>query len=72
MATKTRKAKASGRFGAGYGLRSRKRLNKVESLQRKKQRCPFCEKEKVKRMAKGIWQCNGCGKRFSSGIFNVK
>ncbi|MGD2072560.1 MAG: 50S ribosomal protein L37ae, partial [Candidatus Thorarchaeota archaeon] len=32
---KTKKVKAAGRFGAGYGLRARTRLKKVEEKQRK-------------------------------------
>ncbi len=68
---RTTKIKSAGRFGAGYGIRIRKRILAVESKQRKKQICPFCGKQGVKRKAKGIWKCNKCGKVFSSGAFYV-
>jgi len=45
MSSKTKKAKSSGRFGARYGKTVRARLVNVEKKQRKKQKCPFCEKE---------------------------
>ena len=65
---KTKKVKAAGRFGVGYGLHARKKLIKVEDKQRKKQKCPFC-KGKVKRIAKGIWKCKKCRKKFASDTF---
>jgi len=68
---KTKKIKSAGRFGAGYGLRVRKRLRKVEEKQRKKQECLFC-KSKAKRVAKGIWKCSKCGKKFASGTFYIE
>ena len=69
--TKTRKVKSSGRFGAGYGLKIRKRILKVEGKQRKKQECPFCKKSGVKRTSKGLWLCKKCGKKFASGTYSV-
>tara|TARA_Y100000310_G_scaffold335024_1_gene416073 strand:+ start:819 stop:1040 length:222 start_codon:yes stop_codon:yes gene_type:complete len=69
MAAKKKKIKASGRFGAGYGTRVRKKLNAIESLQRKKQACIFCKKLGVKRQAAGIWDCQKCGKRFASNAY---
>jgi len=69
MATKTKKAKASGRFGARYGKTVRSRLSKVEERQRKKQVCPFCHKPGIKRVSKGIWECPRCNKKFASDIY---
>ena len=69
---KTKKVKAAGRFGAGYGLRVRTRLKNVEEKQRKKQICPFCKKPGVKRQARGIWKCNKCKKKFASGAFYIE
>lgn len=68
----TKKVKASGRFKVGYGINSRKRLNKVEEKQRKKQVCPFCKKEKAKRVSRGIWECEKCGKKFASNVFYLE
>ena len=69
MATKTKKAKASGRFGARYGKTVRGRLNKVEGKQRKKQKCPLCERLGAKRLSKGIWKCSKCDKKFASNVY---
>ncbi len=71
MPTKTKKAKASGRFGARYGKTVRSRLNKVEDKQRKKQKCPFCGKIGIKRISKGIWKCPRCNKKFASDTFYI-
>ena len=69
MTAKRKKIKAAGRFGAGYGTRVRKKLNKIEALQRKKQTCPFCSKVGVKREAAGIWHCFKCKKRFTGPAY---
>ena len=69
MATKTKKAKASGKFGARYGRRVRAKLSDVESKQRVKQKCPYCGKLGVKRVSKGIWECSKCGKKFASDVY---
>ena len=65
----TKKIKHAGSYGSGYGLKVRKRLNKVESKQRVKQTCPFCKKTGVKRKSKGIWYCKKCKKTFASNVY---
>jgi len=69
MATKSKKTKSAGRFGARYGKKVRDNLVKVEIKQRVKQKCPFCEKLGVKRLAKGIWHCSKCDKKFASNTY---
>ena len=69
MATKSKKSKASGRFGARYGKKVRERLVKVEDKQRKKQKCPHCNKIGAKRISKGIWECSKCDKKFTGGAY---
>jgi len=69
---KTKKVKAAGRFGAGYGTYLRNRLNAVEVLQRKKQICPHCNKSGVKRLAAGIWECSKCGVQFAGHAYTLK
>jgi large subunit ribosomal protein L37Ae len=66
---KTKKVKSTGRFGARYGKKVRERVVIVESKQHKKQKCPFCNKLGAKKVAKGIWTCSKCGKRFASNVF---
>jgi len=67
----TKKTKSSGRFGARYGTRVRSKITELENKQRKKQTCPFCKKKGVKRVAKGIWKCKKCGKKFASNTFYI-
>jgi large subunit ribosomal protein L37Ae len=72
MPTKTKKAKAAGRFGARYGRSVRTKLAAVESKQRVKQKCPYCGKLGVKRVSKGIWKCSKCDKKFASDIYYLE
>ena len=74
MASKLKKIKSAGRFGARYGKRAKTKLIKVEQKQRLKQTCPFCKKIRVKRISKGIWQCTRkkCNKRFASNIYYLE
>ena len=61
---KTKKVKAAGRFGARYGRRVRTKIADIESNQRVKQDCTFCDGT-AKRLSKGIWQCKKCKKKFA-------
>ena len=63
MPTKLKKTKSAGRFGARYGKRVRTKLIKVETKQRVKQKCPFCEKLGTKRLSKGIWKYDNIEKK---------
>jgi large subunit ribosomal protein L37Ae len=69
MPTKLKKTKSAGRFGARYGRSVRAKLNKVETKQRQKQKCPYCEKLGVKRISNGIWECSRCNKKFASNTY---
>jgi len=59
------------RFGARYGKRLKERFGKIEEEQRKKHKCPYCNYEKVKREAVGIWLCEKCGAKFTSKAYTV-
>jgi len=67
----TKKVGAAGRFGARYGSTIRKKVADVERKQRQKQKCPYC-KHTVKRVAKGLWKCSSCKKKFSGGAYYLK
>jgi large subunit ribosomal protein L37Ae len=69
MATKLKKTKSAGRFGARYGSRVKARLVAIESKQRKKQTCPFCKRLGAKRISKGIWECSKCDKKFAHNAY---
>ena len=72
MASKTKKTKAAGKFGAGYGIRVRKNYNKIEELQRRRQKSPFYEKARAKRIASGIWKCMKTGKVFAGPAYSLE
>ena len=65
---KTKKVKAAGRFGARYGRKVRRTIADIESKQRKKQDCIFCN-GKAKILSKGIWKCNKCDKKFAGHTY---
>lgn len=65
---RTKKVKASGKFGVRYGRRARTKITEIESVQRKKQECIFCNGI-AKRLSKGIWQCKKCNKKFASHTY---
>ncbi len=72
MTVKTKKVKSAGRFGARYGRAVRSRVVNVESKQRLKQKCPFCSKLGLKRMASGIWHCSRCERTFASDAYYLE
>ncbi len=58
-------------FGVRYGKTVREKYAEIESKQRKKQKCPFCKKT-AKRLSKGIWKCQKCGKKFASHAYYIE
>jgi len=57
------------RFGARYGRKVRDRFAQVDVLQRKKQKCPYCQRLGVKRLAMGIWECPKCQTKFAGKAY---
>ncbi len=72
MGSKTKKIKAAGKFGAGYGTNVRKNYNDIESLQRKKQKSPYHPTGRVKRISAGIWKDLKTGKIFAGPAYYIK
>jgi large subunit ribosomal protein L37Ae len=72
MTTKSKKTKSAGRFGPRYGKKVRDKLAGVEKKQKRKQKCPFCERLGVKRLSKGIWKCSKCNKKFASDTYHLE
>ena len=66
--TKTKLSKSAGRFGPRYGVSVRRRIASIEGIQKKKQKCIFCN-GRAKRLSKGIWLCNKCGKKFAGHAY---
>jgi len=71
MGAKTKKIKAAGKFGAGYGTLVRKEYNAIEAVQRKRQQSPFHPRGRVKRLAAGIWKCLKTGKVFAGPAYSL-
>lgn len=71
MGAKTKKIKAAGKFGAGYGVRVRSEYNAIEALQRKKQKSPFYSKGRAKRIAAGIWKDLKTGRVFAGPAYTL-
>jgi large subunit ribosomal protein L37Ae len=68
----TKKVKSTGRFGARYGIKLRKRVREIEEEQKKKHMCPYCGKTGgVGRLSPGIWNCKKCGSKFTSKAYTV-
>ncbi|MBS3065876.1 50S ribosomal protein L37ae [Candidatus Pacearchaeota archaeon] len=72
MGSKTKKIRAMGKFGAGYGTNVRKKFNAIESEQRKRQISPFYSKGRVKRIAAGIWKDIKTGKIFAGPAYSLQ
>ncbi len=70
MMGKTKKAHRTGRFKARYGKSIRERVQKIEKKQAVHNICPNCAKPKVKRLAKGIFECKKCGFKFAGGAYS--
>ncbi len=66
---RTKKVHTAGRFGVRYGLGIRKRILKVEVLQKRKHVCPSCGARAVKRVSTGIFRCEKCGATFAGGAY---
>jgi len=67
-----RKVGSVGRFGPRYGTRTRKLVAEIESRQKKKQICPYCERPQAKRIASGVWYCKKCKAKFAGGAYFPK
>ena len=70
MGSKTKKIKAAGKFGAGYGVRVRNEYNSIEEVQRKKQKSPHSNGRAV-RVASGIWKDLKTGKLFAGPAYHL-
>jgi large subunit ribosomal protein L37Ae len=67
----TKKVGAAGRFGVRYGLTVKEKWLEVEKKRKKRQKCLFCNKLGCKRLAKGLWECKKCGKKFTAGAYAI-
>jgi len=64
-------SKSTKRFGTRYGRSPRDRVAKVEVEYHKNNKCPYCGKVKVKRLAIGIWFCRACKAKFAGKAYSI-
>ncbi len=69
MAKKTKKVGSSGRLGARYGVRIRKRIADVEMVSKGRHECPKCKAVSMGRTSSGIWVCRRCGAKIASSSY---
>lgn len=68
---KIQKLGSAKRFGARYGTRSKYQFAKIEREQRKKHKCPYCNKIAVKRVFVGVWHCRKCNSKFTGKAYSI-
>ncbi len=59
------------RFGPRYGRKPKKKFSMLEKQHRAKHKCPYCNKDGVKRMALGIWHCAKCSSKFAGKAYTI-
>ncbi len=66
----TKKVGVTGKYGPRYGTKTKKVILQIEGT--KSKTCPFCERESLKRVAAGIWQCKKCNAKFAGGAYTPR
>ncbi len=67
---RTKKAGRAGRFGARYGSTVRRRVAKIEEVEKALHKCPSCQTKAVRRVSTGIWKCRKCDHTFTGGAYS--
>jgi large subunit ribosomal protein L37Ae len=65
----TKKVGSTGRYGARYGAKLRRRVLDIEKKANEPVRCPSCATKALKRQAVGLWKCNKCDLLFAGGAY---
>ncbi|MHA2090595.1 MAG: 50S ribosomal protein L37ae [Candidatus Kariarchaeaceae archaeon] len=69
MTTRTKKVKASGRYGVRYGSKLRKRIREIDTTAKGSHRCPRCRLYTVRKESVGIWGCRKCKYKYAGGAW---
>ena len=65
-----KKVKGRGaRFGTRYGKSTREKVSRTESLVRRSIKSPFCNKNTVRRLSSGLWECKKTGIKFTGKAY---
>ena len=63
---------SSKRFGPRYGRRNRDKVATLEKGHRGKHKCPYCNYIKVRRLSRGIWECDKCNAKFAGKAYTFE
>ena len=66
---RTKKVGSTGRFGARYGAKLRRRVLDIDNKRKEPTRCPACATRALKRQAVGLWKCKKCDLLFAGGAY---
>lgn len=66
---RTKKVGSTGKLGARYGAKLRRRVLDIEKKRNEPNRCPACATRALKRQAVGLWKCNKCNLLFAGGAY---
>ena len=69
MPERKRGSGSAGRFGPRYGRVARRRVSEIEGAMRDAHTCPECGETRVARAGTGLWECSGCGHKFTGGAY---
>lgn len=65
-------ANITSRYGSRYGRKLKNIAANIEKVYRGvKQKCPYCNKQGVKRLSMGVWHCRKCNKKFTGKAYSV-
>ena len=59
------------RYGVRYGKRVKDKVDKIFFVRALDDKCPYCLKSGVRRIASGIWYCRHCSSKFTGGAYSV-
>jgi len=60
------------RFGVRYGRTTKYNLARIEKEQKKPQKCPYCKKEKARRVFAGVYECSTCKSKFTGKAYFIE
>jgi len=67
----TKKVGSAGRFGIRYGKTIRVKITDIEKRQRGRHICPYCNKQQVRRVSLGIYECRKCKAKFTGRAYTA-
>lgn len=71
MTKRSSKIGPTGRLGARYGVKVRRRIRDIEKDIRAWHTCPECKAKSVRRESTGIWLCRRCGAKIASSAYTL-